>query len=388
MKRLLTLFAFVLLALTGTGQSKTFHGIVQDFYTLKRINKVYIGAEYGDSLAVTDKKGRFKIILPKFYKKTIRFTHPGYYPLYLKVKKLGDPHPLPVYMIPLSIKLDTVIQYTSEGNKLIRGTVYDSNSEQPVAGVNIETANHRVIAVTNPQGIFFTGIPANSRQFMATHPEYKPLQINLNPKKKREGFSLILTRKKYSRADTAWKTYKNEISVIPNELGQSAIGIRYHRFLRFRHAAGVRFTWYFHGVGVTMYIPSSEYTGIKLSPFYRYYITRTIRRSFFAEGKLSVGRFDFSKLYYGYLSDARYGEFFNESFLSYGFGLGVGYSVILPKTKHGIISFYSGFRYFPTQVEQYKSSEHYGSLGVVDGWWYFYGPGSIIEFKVAVGGIF
>jgi hypothetical protein len=59
MNRLFTLFTVVLLALNCFGQSKTFNGIVQDFYSLKRLNNVYIGAEYGDSLAVTNKKGKF-----------------------------------------------------------------------------------------------------------------------------------------------------------------------------------------------------------------------------------------------------------------------------------------------------------------------------------------
>jgi hypothetical protein len=39
-------------------------------------------------------------------------------------------------------------------------------------------------------------------------------------------------------------------------------------------------------------------------------------------------------------------------------------------------------------VAQFKSSEHYGSLGVVDNWWYFYCPGSIVELKLTLGGIF
>jgi len=388
MKRLLTFFTVVLFALNCFGQSKTFNGIVQNFYNLERIDSVYIGAEYGDSLAVTNKKGKFTINLPKHYRGTIRFTHPEYYPYYLKAKRIGDPHPMLINMIPLSTKLDTLIYTTSKGNKLIHGKVYDSNSDLPIAGVNIEMANHRVIAVTNPQGIFFSGIPENSRLIIASHPKYKPLQKDLNPEKKKESFSLILTRKHYSQSDTAWKSFNNEISFTANEFFLSALGLHYQRFIKFRHAVGLHFSWYFHGVGATMNVPSSEYTGIKFSPYYRYYFFRSIRRNFFVEGQFSAGHFDFSKLYYGYIGDARYGEFYKDSFLTYGLGLGIGFSFVMPKTKHGIVNLYSGFRYFPMRVEEFKSSEHYGSLGVVDSWWYFYGPGSIVELKLTLGGIF
>jgi hypothetical protein len=388
MKRLLTLFTVVLFALNCFSQSKTFNGIVQDFYKLKRIDSVYIGAEYGDSLAITNKKGKFTINLPRHYLGTLHFTHPDYYPYYLKVKKIGDPHPMLISMIPRSIKPDTLLYSTAKGNKSISGKVYDSNNDQPIAGVNIEMAGHKVIAVTNSQGSFYSGIPENSRFIVASHPDYKPLKISFDPEKKKQRFSLVMERKQYSRSDTAWKTFYNEISITANEFFLSALGLHYQRYISFRHAVGLHFSWYFHGVGLTMNVSSSEYTGIRFSPYYRYYLFRSIKRNFFAEGHLSAGHFDFSKLYYGYIGDARYGEFYKDSFLTYGLGLGIGFSFILPKTKHGIINIYSGFRYFPMPVEQFKSSEYYGSLGVVDNWWYFYGPGSIVELKLTLGGIF
>ena len=380
------MFTVLSITITLFAQQKIIKGRLTDLMSLKKIEGVCVGSEAADSLDVTGEKGTFTILLPEDYHDMLYFTHPGYYPYEYQVEKRTGRN-ISVFLTPRTVVLDTLIYSTLHDNKLINGKVYDANDELPVKDILIGY-DGKAIATTNFQGYFKTGVPKTAKRIVFYHPLYRTTVVRLHPNKKKESLTVVMLRQHYSKRDTAWKTYRNELSFVLNELFQSAVAMRYQRFLGFKHAVGISGSYYFHGVGSTLFTSSSEYTGFKAVPFYRFYIFRKIKMSFFMEGKIPAGYFDFSHLFYAYKNDNRYGEFYKENFWSTGFASGVGFSFILPKTRHGIISFTAGFQIFSMHVPQTKWNEHYNTLEVLDGWWYFYGPGSVFEMKISVGRIF
>ncbi len=178
------------------------------------------------------------------------------------------------------------------------------------------------------------------------------------------------------------------MAVAVNELINGAIALRYQRYFWFKHAIGIQSSYYFRGRGPTFYSGTAEYKGIKIAPYYRFYIERKMTNSFFVEGKVIGGYFDFSKLIYAYSVDNRYYESKNIEFSSFGFGAGIGFSRLLPRTRNGFISVTVGYQYFPMQVPSTMWSDKYGTIGVQNNWWYIIGPGSFFEIKLIFGGIF
>lgn len=70
----------------------------------------------------------------------------------------------------------------------------------------------------------------------------------------------------------------------------------------------------------------ATHTGIKLSPYYRYYIWRNTGNGEFLEGKISWGYFDFEEI--NYLEDPHHDDedsrYFSETSSSLGGGLSFG----------------------------------------------------------------
>ena len=390
MKYIFTLFVTFLFYGSAFPQEKVIisTGTIVDFYTHKRIKDVVLLSDYADTLAVSNKKGIFKTTSTKKFSGYFLFVHPDYYPVYEKARSHYDRHTFQVFMTPKTLKPDTVFQKAFPENKTIWGVVIDKNSEKGIEYVTIKTADSNTIAFTNDRGQFISGIPKNDKVIIVEHPKYKSRRIQLNPKKKKERLKISLLKNHYTKTDTLWKTYNNEVSLALNEFFQTAIGLRYQRFVKFRHAFGLHTSFYVHGVGITLNTSSSEYTGIKVSPYYRYYFFRSIGKNLFLEGKVTGGYFDYSKLFYAMNDDSRYGEFYKETFTTYGFGAGIGFSFIMPKTKHGIINVTVGYQYLPMNVPKSYRSDHYGPIEALPGGWYFYGPGSVVEIKFTVGGIF
>ncbi len=188
--------------------------------------------------------------------------------------------------------------------------------------------------------------------------------------------------------DTLWKLYKNKIELAPFELIIGSLGITYQRFITIKHGVGLQTSTYIAGIGRGLNMPDSKFTGVKFAPFFRYYESRNKTKNSFLEVKFISGYFDISNLYYSWHVDKRDGEFTSEQFWSFGVGAGLGWSSMLPKSKHGIITISAGVQYFPIHVPDTIESDNYGTLNVSKLWWYIGGPGSAVYIKVTIGGIF
>ena len=388
-KTLIVLFT-LLISFSVNGQVKTIRGIIYDYYTRSHIGDVEISPAFYDSIVFSKENGKFRLSLPSDYKDTLNFSHPDYYPLIKRIKG-GDKMKLHfITLVPRSLQIDTICYSAFKENKLLKGKIYDKYRSEPLDSATIRLENKQIIAYSDKSGDFAVGVPLSSEKLIVSHPDFQTNIVPIKFRKWNNRETIVkLDRINFHREDSLWKVYKNMLAFAPQELITGAVGLRYERFIKIKHAVGLHTSVYLHGRGYGLFSSGiSKFTGIKLAPFYRYYVWRNMNNSGFIEGKLVSGYFDCHELYYAMKYDDRRGEFASEQFWSFGIGVAWGWSIILPRTKHGIFNISAGLQAFPMHVPNTIQGVHYGTLEVENNWWYLFGPGSVVEVKIAFGGIF
>ena len=176
------------------------------------------------------------------------------------------------------------------------------------------------------------------------------------------------------------------------EIFSVAIAGRYEYFISKNHSIGAHLSIYVYGRNTIALGSEHDYYpvfhGFKLAPAYRYYPGK--KRRIFLEGKIPVGYYHFSKLeyHYGYSFETN----IKYSFWTTGFGASVGIVIPLKRTKTGIITVSAGYQYFPTKApEEIEVQQNDGTLlryETNNYWWYHGGPGSVLDIKILIGGLF
>lgn len=388
-KYLLTLITLFITFCICSQTSKNVSGIVIDNSTQKRIVGARITPPFHNINYESNEKGKFKIVMPDNYFDTIIFTHADYYPY---VKKITRGSNFKINFIPMvsrSMEIDTFYYCIYDENRLLSGEIFDDYKDEPLKDAIVSLENNQKLTYTNPSGKFSVGIPRSTKQVIISHPDFQPKIISV--KKNRRDIRSIgvkLIRVKFRENDTLWKSYKNIIAIVINELATGSIGIRYQRFLKLNHAVGLHTSTYLYGYFPAFFSQGSKFKGIKVAPYYRYYMLRSMKKGAFVEGKIITGYFDFDQLFYAYPHDNRYGAKIHEYFWSYGLGLSVGLSTMLPHRENAFFTISAGYQFFQMNVPKTVESKNYGTLEVQNFWWYFAGAGSFVEIKVAFGGIF
>ena len=110
------------------------------------------------------------------------------------------------------------------------------------------------------------------------------------------------------------------------------------------------------------------------------------------EAKISAGYFHFDEVDYR-LNSASNRRFTKEEFFwTAGFGVSVGSMVRLVRSQHGVMNISIGYQYFPIKIPEtsYYTIDEETTITVStdNSWWYWGGPGSYVEIKFTLGGIF
>ena len=384
--RILLLLYFILSCSYIFGQVRTVRGEVRDRTTNKLLSGVKITPDFFGN-DTTNKAGRFKVLVPRDYKDTIRFSHPGYFPFFYQIKTSV---PLKIFLTPSTIGIDTVFQPALEDCHNISTQVFDKKSRNFVNHVSILTSVSLTVGVTDEYGRSSFFIPKAFDTIIYSHPDYATKVRKLKGRAKQGHLMLVyLDRVNPYEYDSAWRINRNAIQVCPFELFNTGLGLRYTRFVKINMAVGIHSTFYFQSLFGNSQ-PDNRYDGFKLAPFFRLYFFRNMYKGAFFEAKLMGGYFSSDKIVYS-MPDADYGILYTDSFWTYGTAIAVGYDWYL----HGKIDigFTLGIQAFPNGAPKtidYKGVTYErgsNSIFPVDNW-HFAGPGSVIEAKFLIGGIF
>ncbi len=268
--------------------------------------------------------------------------------------------------------------------KLMYGRVADRYSEKGIKGVLIIVDDSTYFTTTLDLGAYEISIPRRSKWLYYRHDEYEPLNIRLKPPTRRLDVRL---KPYYYINPHGPATEKFAFGFLPLKLVWGALGIKLEGFIREKFSMGIYFDWYFRG---RQLFGGEEYYGFKASPFVRYYFKRNEKRGFYAQASALVGYFDFEKL--NYFNHNQYPYEISKRYILWtgGFGAAVGVYVVLVESrhKHTYFDMNIGFQYFPVDWPD-KAKDSNGTIYDHNKtWWYFGGPGSVIEIKIAIGGIF
>ena len=90
-------------------------------------------------------------------------------------------------------------------------------------------------------------------------------------------------------------------------------------------------------------------------------------------------------------ADHSYSKNFPTDFWTVGLGVGMGLMFRIGDSKHGVGNFSLGFQLFPADIPNEMEGDYNGhavTWSYSSAWWYITGPGSVIELKFTLGGIF
>lgn len=278
--------------------------------------------------------------------------------------------------------------------RFVTGIVINSFTKKTVENVKVFEPKFGNSAITDSSGFFRIEFPKKSRKLLFSNPEYFKLSYPCPPGvHRRNSRTILLKPLNFAEIDTIWKSYKNALTLSINEFITGAVAIRYERFLGKKQSIGLHTSVYLWGYNNFLFDLGSNpasYQGIKLAPFYRYYPIKSNSGGPYLEAKIPFGYFDFDQLVYGYEYDA-YTKNFPQKFSTVGGAVAVGYMFRYAKGNHGVGNISVGAQFFPMIVPTKEEGELWDgtvTYSLNNAWWYITGPGSILEIKFTLGGLF
>lgn len=271
----------------------------------------------------------------------------------------------------------------------IQGKILSDKSKLPVPSVKVIRLDSLFDVQSDRNGFFKIAVPETGKtSLLFSHPDFVLLTKEINPEQIHAPLmiSLIPIIKK---SDSLVFKYRKAVSFMPVELLNGAIAFRYEHFLQPKNSMGLNASFYVFGFihpvsPVVYYNYDADFKGIKLGLFYRYYLWRNNDNGGFVEIRPQAGYFNFT--YKGKKSTSSI-VYEPEQLLIIGGSTAFGLSFI-PGGKRVIVNLSLGFQYFPAHFEGSIPDEYGHSSDFNNGWWKWGGPGSYIEFKLSVGGLF
>jgi len=377
MKRSFTVVFLILLVIQASGQYRKVRLHIYDKFTELPISGVAVSPVFNGNPVVSDEEGHLTLMVPRQVYDTVILSREDYFPYKLRISRA----PLfSVLMTPRSAGIDTVIY---DGRSLIKpadGKIYHSYTGKCLDSVTIRLDNDMIIGYTDKHGEYALKIPRSNDSLSLSLEGFRtikiPATININ-----QGLVPVNPDEK----ELLRPQWKNVLSLSPMELFRGGIGARYERLIKGKHSVGLHssFYWFnktrrptFLTIGESDIdgLIIEEFNGIKLAPFYRYYFRKNVRGGKFIEVKPIAGYFSFPDLN---------GYEYNPAEI-WSVGIGAAWGILKVKSNgHLAMNFSIGGQFFPMMDPR---TWHYQGDG--HDWWYFLGPGGVIEIKFTIGGIF
>lgn len=390
---LLLLLVSILSCYSQDKKMKVVSGMVSDLVTFDGIQGVLVYSKDSSYFDTTDAKGFYEIIIPRNTGR-LSFYHPDY-----KFRSMRFHPSTSIFDVRLSPLLDiqggkTIIDKYGENieMKYLNGFVDNRKSKhhlkrpserkyEYIPNVQIYTKNRSISTQTDSNGYYRIWLPKKERTLIFEHPDFKIRTISLASISRRVDISL-------APLDTSGPANdKHAIGWLPTKLVWGMISFKYEFWVVNKKSIGLYADYYLYGYQV---FGGEKFTGFKLTPFFRHYFKRTAKRATYVQGSAIVAYFDFEKLnysnhpYYPYETSVRY------IFWTGGFGVALGWYYKFTDTKKSnlYVDINLGTQILPATWPNKIIGPHGITYEHNKTWWYLGGPGSFIELKIALGGIF
>jgi hypothetical protein len=261
----------------------------------------------------------------------------------------------------------------------MQGKIINEKSGLGISGVTISTQDTNFKTISKNAGSYHFTIPKSIDILIFSHDDYKSKIVSLE--KSNRVIKVKLQRIKPDSTDLP--SLKNTLSFLPLKLLTGGFSLRLERFIKTRYSVGSYLTYYYRG---RQFFGNEKFTGIKVSPYFRFYFKRNKSYGFYIQGAGIVAYFDFSRLKYNYSNSRTISA--PTIFWTAGLSGAVGITNIVRNSKHFIIDINIGWQYLPPAFENNFTDENGIEYSHNSLWWVAGGPGSAIEIKLSIGGIF
>jgi hypothetical protein len=341
-------------------------------------------------------EGKFRILVSSNFRGNLHYSHPDYNPYLERINGRSNKTLHVIDLLSDSFLFDTICYPTLPGNISYVGRVLSKRTRLPLEDALFQLKNQKKIGYSLNHGDYRVCVPISTDSLIISHSGYKTGMLSVNELKFTK--KILMQPLQDDTAEFVKKFDKNSLRLMVNELLMGSVGIDYERFVKYRHSIGLKSSFFLYD-GLYMGIPfnnapTPKFTGIKLSPYYRYYFWRNPGNAGFLEGKVSWGYFDFEQIAYKDPKmegdDEYYGKTLPAISRSLGFGGAFGWSLTSIRS-HLILNFSIGLQYMSLNVPSTQYITTYAQpvkLVLDNPYWYVRVPGSVVELKFMIGGIF
>lgn len=339
--------------------------------------------------------GAFRILVSSDFRGDLHYSHPDYNPYIERIRRRSNKTLHVIDLLSDSLVFDTICYPTLPGNICFEGRILSKKTRQPVEYALFQLKDQKRIGYSIKHGDYRVCVPKSTDSLLISQKDFKTRAISV--RELTFSHKVLIEPLVKDTLDDLKTSYRNSIGLMLNELIRGSVGIDYERFLKYRHSIGLKSSFFlFDGLyfGIPFnYAQAPSFKGIKLSPYYRYYYWRYPSNGAFVEGKLSWGYIDFKEISYrqqNAVDDDYYYRLYSEISRSMGFGVALGWMIKRVQSPV-VLSFGIGLQYFPLNVPStQKDTWNNQSVDLVldNPYWYVRVPGSVLEFKFMIGGIF
>lgn len=264
---------------------------------------------------------------------------------------------------------------------LIQGRIINKETGEPVSAVKIIRVDSLYDVRSDKNGFFNISLPEKKKtKILFSHPQYLLFTKEIKPELVNAPILVSLNPVYMVNKDSIHRIqYKNTLSFAPVELLFLGLTFEYERTITNKHGVGGYATVLINR-RFWMFNDNISLTGFKLEPYYRYYLWTNQRTAGFAQVKMIYANF----IVY---EDVVYNEIKETPSQAFGLGIAWGWKIFHPKLKRHTIQLVVGAKFVPIVSNTDELNDIFGGYQT-EYWWDLVGPGSIVDVKFTLGGIF
>lgn len=268
-------------------------------------------------------------------------------------------------------------------NTIIQGRILNSNNNTAISSVKVIRLDSLYDTSSDEKGFFEIRVPKSDKiEILFSHPDYVLLTKDIRPELLKTPLLIKLQPKLSADLDSTLKSYKNMLAFAPIEMLFLGLTFEYERRITLRHAVGSYATGLLNQGAWMLNANSSGITlkGIKIEPFYRFYIRDDYKDIGFVQVKLVYANFTINDHHYSQPAIVTLAQCF-------GIGVAWGWKFMHSRFPRHSLELVLGAKFVPFITEDESMNELIKNYRR-EYWWNVVGPGAVFDIKFTLGGIF
>lgn len=265
-------------------------------------------------------------------------------------------------------------------NAIIQGRILNNNNNTAISSVKVIRLDSLYDTSSDEKGFFEIVVPKGEKiELLFSHPDYVLLTKDIKADLIKTPLLIKLHPNIYAEHDSGKMIYMNMLAFAPVELLFLGLTFEYERRITLNHAVGSYATAMLNQ-GLWMINSDIRLKGIKLEPFYRFYVRDDEKDIGFVQVKIVYANFTINDQNYSAPTTVTPAQ-------GFGFGLAWGWKFMHGRFPRHSLELVLGAKFVPFITEDESMNELIKNYRR-EYWWNVVGPGAVFDIKFTLGGIF